>query len=62
MKPDPMDIAKEQRLMKTMLLTLPDKLNKAIRADVAKKRKDGLLATKETVIINILKKHYGHIK
>ena len=44
--------------MKTMLLTLPDKLNKAIRADVAKKRKDGFLATKETVIINILKKHY----
>ena len=44
--------------MKKMILTLPDKLNKAIRADVAKSKKSGFIATKESIIINILKTHY----
>ena len=61
-EPDAMEIAKETKLnrMETvrMILNLPKDLNDLVKKDVPLNRKKGLLGTKESVIINILKKHY----
>jgi len=46
--------------MVKMILKLPTELNEILLDEVAKQRKAGNRTSKEKLIVNILKKHYGN--